>query len=122
MSLATVAVSSPPAIPAPPVVLSGHSSWVNGVAVGVGVVATAGNDGRIGLWRLADGARLAWLQLPRPHPPLGESPLLAHLGVPVYGVAFDPAGHRLAAGCGGCGLLRSGISPVGGWSRHEPTG
>jgi WD40 repeat protein len=100
MSLIALAVWSPPSVAAPPLVLAGHSSWVNSVAVNDGVVATAGNDGQIGLWRVADGARLAWLQLPRPHPPLGESPLLAHLGVPVYGIAFDPTGRRLAAGCG----------------------
>jgi WD40 repeat protein len=100
MTSITLAAPSPAQTTTAPIILTGHSSWVNSVAVGDGVVATGGNDGQIGLWRLADGARLAWLQLPRPHPPLGESPLLAHLGVPVYSVAFDAAGRRLAAGCG----------------------
>jgi len=100
MTLTTLALSPLPNATASPLALVGHSSWVNSVAVGDGVVATAGNDGQIGIWRLADGVRLAWLHLPRPHPPLGESPLLAHLGVPVYGVAFDATGRRLAAGCG----------------------
>jgi len=100
MTLIALALSPPPSATGSPLVLAGHSSWVNSVAVGDGVVATAGNDGQIGLWRLADGARLAWLQLQRPHPPLGESPLLGHLGVPIYGVAFDASGHRLAGGCG----------------------
>jgi WD40 repeat protein len=101
MTLLALALSPPPSAAGSPLVLAGHSSWVNSVAVASGgVVATAGNDGQIGLWRLADGARLAWLHLPRPHPPLGESALLAHLGVPVYSVAFDPEGRWLAAGCG----------------------
>lgn len=100
MTLTTLALSPLPNATASPLALAGHSSWVNSVAVGDGVIATAGNDGQIGIWRLADGVRLAWLHLPRPHPPLGESPLLAHLGVPVYSVAFDATGRRLAAGCG----------------------
>jgi len=100
MTLIALALSPLPTGAASPLILAGHSSWVNGVALGDDVVATAGNDGQIGLWRLADGERLAWLHLPRPHSPLGDSALLAHLGVPVYGVAFDSAGRRLAAGCG----------------------
>jgi len=100
MTLIALALSPPPNAAGSSLVLAGHSSWVNGVAVGDGVVATAGNDGQIGIWRLADGARLAWLHLQQPHPPLGESSLLAHLGVPIYGVAFDATGRRLAAGCG----------------------
>jgi WD40 repeat protein len=91
---------SPAQVTTAPIVLAGHSSWVNSVAVGDGVVATAGNDGQVGLWRRADGIRRAWLSLPRPQPPIGESPLLAHLGVPVYSVAFDATARWLAAGCG----------------------
>ncbi|MGD2062326.1 MAG: WD40 repeat domain-containing protein [Nitrospirota bacterium] len=100
MTCIALAPSSPPGA-AQPVVLAGHSSWVNSVAVSDdGVVATAGNDGQIGLWRDTDGTRLAWLHLPRRRSPMGEAPLLAHLGVPAYSVAFDRGSRRLAAGCG----------------------
>jgi len=97
MTLIALALSSPPTAAASPLVLAGHSSWVNAVAVGDDVVATAGNDGQIGIWRLADGARLAWLHLPRPHPVLGESALLAHLGVPtppLYGITSEQVLER----------------------------
>jgi len=87
------------------VVLSGHTSWVNTIAVSPdgALVATGGNDGAIGIWGI-DGACHHFIHLPRLATPMGDDSLLAHLGVPVNAVAFDPTGQWLAAG-GGDGVI-----------------
>ncbi len=87
------------------VVLAGHTSWVNAIAVGPdgALVATGGNDGAIGIWGV-DGTLHHRIELPRPATPMGDDSLLAHLGVPVNAVAFDPTGQWLAAG-GGDGTI-----------------
>ena len=83
------------------VVLRGHTSWVNTIAMSPDgrLVATGGNDGAIGIWGL-DGTLRHRVALPRLATPMGEDSLLAHLGVPVNAVAFDPSGRWLAAGAG----------------------
>ena len=87
------------------VVLAGHTSWVNAIAVSPDcqLVATGGNDGAIGLWGI-DGARRHLLHLPHLAAPTGDDALVAHLGVVVNAVAFDPSGRWLAAG-GGDGTI-----------------
>jgi len=87
------------------VVLRGHTSWVNTIAVSPDgqLVATGGNDGAIGLWSIAGQLRHL-IHLPHLATPMGEDSLLAHLGVPVNAVAFDPTGRWLAAG-GGDGVI-----------------
>lgn len=87
------------------VVLSGHTSWVNAIAVSAdgALVATGGNDGAIMVWGI-DGTLHHRIELPRPATPIGDDSLLAHLGVPVNAVAFDPTGQWLAAG-GGDGTI-----------------
>jgi len=87
------------------VVLSGHTSWVNAIAVSRDgkLVATGGNDGAIGIWGI-DGRRRHLIHLPHLATPMGDDSLVAHLGVPVNAVAFDPTGRWLAAG-GGDGVV-----------------
>jgi len=104
--LSTAAVASAAGtVATTPVVLRGHTSWVNTIAVSPDgrLVATGGNDGAIGLWSI-DGHLRHLIHLPHLPTPMGEDSLLAHLGVPVNAVAFDPTGRWLAAG-GGDGVI-----------------
>ena len=83
------------------VALVAHTSWVNAVAVSPDhrLVATGGDDGAIGIWGI-DGTRRHLIHLPHRATPMGDDSLLAHLGVPVNAVAFDPTGQWVAAGGG----------------------
>ncbi len=101
VAMASSLLSAAPAVATRAVVLRGHTSWVNTAVMSPDgrLVATGGNDGAIGIWQV-DGTLLHRISLPRPATPMGEGSLLAHLGVPVNAVAFDPSGRWLAAGAG----------------------
>ncbi len=101
MAALALSAAIPAAAGTTSVVLRGHTSWVNAVAVGrdLSRLATGGNDGAVCLWD-REGRLLHRVRLPRRPSPMGGDALLAHLGVPVNTLAFGPAGRWLAAGTG----------------------